>query len=200
VPNAVQPALVRGAIARVDQPVLTSADLILRPFRECDRAAVIRAYSQPDIQRWHARSMDQREAEEWIRTRSDFWAQEKSVDWAVTDENAVLGRIGLRRIDHEEALGEVVYWVLPEARGRGVATRALCALTDWAFDGPGFHRLELTHSTENLASCRVAQTASYELEGTKRQEILHADGWHDMHLHARLSGDPRPDLTDQRHA
>jgi hypothetical protein len=28
-------------------------------------------------------------------------------------------------------------------------------------------------------------------EGTKRGEALHADGWHDMHLHARLAGDPR---------
>jgi hypothetical protein len=27
------------------------------------------------------------------------------------------------------------------------------------------------------------------LEGTKRSAILHPDGWHDMHLHARVRGD-----------
>jgi hypothetical protein len=26
-------------------------------------------------------------------------------------------------------------------------------------------------------------------EGTKRAELLHTDGWHDMHLHARLATD-----------
>jgi ribosomal-protein-alanine N-acetyltransferase len=46
----------------------------------------------------------------------------------------------------------------------------------------------------NPVSCRVAENAGYRLEGTKRAEAMHADGWHDMHLHARLSDDPRPDV------
>jgi len=45
----------------------------------------------------------------------------------------------------------------------------------------------------NPASCRVAGNAGYGFEGIKRREALHADGWHDMHLHARLIDDPRPD-------
>lgn len=53
----------------------------------------------------------------------------------------------------------------------------------------GLNRLELAHSVHNDASCRVAANASYALEGTKRAEGLHADGWHDMHLHARLRAD-----------
>jgi RimJ/RimL family protein N-acetyltransferase len=51
----------------------------------------------------------------------------------------------------------------------------------------GLHRIELLHSTCNEASCSVAQKAGYLLEGTKRRHGLHVDGWHDMHLHARLS-------------
>lgn len=198
-PIAVKPVLTPGALARLEQPVLFGPELTLRSWQRSDVDEVIRAYAQPDIQHWHARSMDEREAGEWIRSRSDRWREDKGADWAVTDESGVLGRIGLRRIDLAEGLGEVVYWVLPEARGRGVAARALCAMTDWAFDRLGLHRLELMHSTQNLASCRVAQTASYDLEGTKRQEALHPDGWHDMHLHARLAGDPRPDLTRPRY-
>jgi ribosomal-protein-alanine N-acetyltransferase len=56
-------------------------------------------------------------------------------------------------------------------------------------DRDGFHRLELTHSLANAASCRVAHKVGYRLEGTLRQHGLHADGWHDMHLHARLETD-----------
>jgi hypothetical protein len=43
------------------------------------------------------------------------------------------------------------------ARGRGVAHRALQALTDWAFTafpGDGLTRLELLHQVDNTASCR----------------------------------------------
>jgi ribosomal-protein-alanine N-acetyltransferase len=48
--------------------------------------------------------------------------------------------------------------------------------------------MELSHSTLNPASCRVAGNSGYRLEGTRRRAGLHADGWHDMHLHARLAG------------
>jgi RimJ/RimL family protein N-acetyltransferase len=45
------------------------------------------------------------------------------------------------------------------------------------------------HSTANVASCQVAQYAGFAVEGTKRGEGRHVDGWHDMHLHARLDDD-----------
>ena len=43
------------------------------------------------------------------------------------------------------------------------------------------------HSTRNEASCRVAAGAQFLAEGTKRSACLHLDGWHDMHLHARVN-------------
>lgn len=195
-PSFVKTVLPPGKLAGSDQPVLFTAELTLRPWQRSDVPDLVRAYAEPDIQHWHARSMDELEAGEWIQSRSERWKRERGADWAVVDDRGVLGRIGFTHIDLAKGLGEVVYWVLPEARGRAVASRALCAMTDWAFDRLGLHRLELMHSTENLASCRVAQIASYDLEGTKRAEALHPDGWHDMHLHARLATDPRPDLSN----
>ena len=85
--------------------------------------------------------------------------------------------------------------MLPPARGRRVAATALHAVTDWLFAELGLHRIELTHSTANPASCRVAELAAFQLEGVKRQEALHPDGWHDMHLHARLATDPEDPAT-----
>jgi RimJ/RimL family protein N-acetyltransferase len=67
--------------------------------------------------------------------------------------------------------------------------RPTTALTHWAFEQVGFHRLELTHALADDASCRVADRSGFTLEGTKRSALLHPDGWHDMHLHARVRGD-----------
>lgn len=58
--------------------------------------------------------------------------------------------------------------------------------------GLGLQRLRLTHSVENPASCRVAERAGFALEGTMRSALLHEDGWHDEHLHARVRGDAWP--------
>ena len=91
----------------------------------------------------------------------------------------------LSRLVLEGGRGEITYWTAPRARGTGVAQDAVEAVSVWAFD-LGFQRLELQHSTHDHASCRVAQKAGFTLEGTKRRAGLHQDGWHDMHLHARL--------------
>jgi RimJ/RimL family protein N-acetyltransferase len=177
------------------QPVLEVSDFALRPWRASDVAAVIQAYSEPSIQRWHVRSMTEDEARAWIESWSARWSRESGGGWAIASTpSGLLGQISLRRLDLTDSIGEVSYWVVPAARGHRVATGALRALSGWLFDAVRLHRLELTHSTRNPASCRVAGNAGYIFEGTKRREALHADGWHDMHLHARLIDDPLPDV------
>jgi RimJ/RimL family protein N-acetyltransferase len=129
------------------------------------------------------------EAADWIDSWPARWRDETDAAWAVLDADTVVGQVGLRRIDLAEGLAAVSYWVLPNARGRRVARRALATLTSWSFETLGLHRLALSHSTANPASCRVAQHAGFPAEGTKRGEGRHTDGWHDMHLHARLRTD-----------
>jgi RimJ/RimL family protein N-acetyltransferase len=102
------------------------------------------------------------------------------------DDGALAGRVGFRVVDLAEGYAEVAHWVLPAARGRGVATRAVAVLTGWAF-GLGLHRLEKRHAAANAASCRVADRSGSPLEGTRYSSVLHEDGWHDMHVHARLA-------------
>ncbi len=52
---------------------------------------------------------------------------------------------------------------------------------------PAGSRLELQHSRQNRASCRVAERSGFALEGTRVRSRLHVDGWHDMHLHGRVA-------------
>lgn len=185
-PIATTPVLSAGTFARLRQPVLDTAVVVLRPWTNADIAAVVAAYSDPDIQRWHARTMREDEAEAWIAHWSDRWAQESGAGWALQVDGQVAGQVSLRHIDLHEAWVELSYWVLPRARGAGVATAALTTVTEWAFD-LGVHRAGLDHSTSNIASCRVATKAGYVAEGTAVQRGLHTDGWHDMHLHARIN-------------
>lgn len=189
VPSLVTPAVTPGSIASRAQPEIHADDLLLRPWRRADRPTVVAAYSEPSIQRWHARSMTDSEARDWIASWSYRWRNETGAGWAVLNAGVVVGQISLRRIVHLDGLSEVSYWVLPAARGRRIAARALSVLTAWSFTTLRLHRIELMHSTANLASCRVAEHAGFALEGTKRRDARHADGWHDMHLHARLDDD-----------
>lgn len=187
VPTLVLPVLRSGVFSGHTQPRLTAGDMELEPWCDRDAEFLAEVYCDPAIQRWHVRSMDVKEAREWITARALRWKGEHGADWVVRREGAPVGRVGLRTVDLEEGRAEVAYWTAPEARGNGVAIQALTALSNWALETVGFHRLDLHHSVQNAASCRVAVKCGYKVEGTAHSSVLHSDGWHDMHLHARIN-------------
>jgi RimJ/RimL family protein N-acetyltransferase len=176
----------------VAQPRLAAdGGLVLRPWLRRDAASVRSAFGCPDIQRWHVRRLDTlEEAVDWVVQWGDHWDAETAASWAVVGaDDEPLGQVGLREISLAQGSAALSYWVAPEARGQAVAARSVEALSAWAFRQVGFNRLNIHHSTANTASCRVAGRTGYHLEGTLRQAIKHADGWHDWHIHGRLHTD-----------
>ncbi|WP_214401832.1 GNAT family N-acetyltransferase [Pseudonocardia lacus] len=191
-PLLVAPALPRTALARHVQPTLRGDGVRLRPWRPRDTAGVLVAFADPDIQHWHRRRLDPDEAAEWVGGWGRLWRAGTDACWAVADpDDRLIGYVALRGFRPFAGSAKVSYWVLPGARGAGVATRAVRLAGHWAFTVLGLHRIELVHSVRNTASCRVAERAGYALEGTMRGHMRHVDGWHDVHLHARLHDDPR---------
>ncbi len=190
-PSLVTPAIPVGRLRALSQPVIGAGDLLLRPWQAADAPAVVAAFADPAIQRWHARTMTPDEAAEWIARWPRRWSAETDAGWAVAlaSSGAAIGQVSLRNLDLVEGCSSISYWTLPAARGRGVAVRALTAMSGWAFSELKLHRLQLRHATANQASCRVAVKAGYAAEGVNRSSALHADGWHDMHQHARLDSD-----------
>jgi RimJ/RimL family protein N-acetyltransferase len=192
-PFLTSPALPTGTLASTPQPTLPTGDgLLLRPWRPSDAPAVHEAFQDPVMHQWHARAADSvDEVGGWIEQWLKDWTEERTAQWAVVaaDTDRLLGRVALREIRLDDGQAEMAYWTTAAARGQGVAARATTTLVRWALDDTGFHRLELLHAVRNEASCRVATKTGFTLEGTKRSAVLHQDGWHDMHLHARVRGD-----------
>ncbi|SOE79232.1 Protein N-acetyltransferase, RimJ/RimL family [Streptomyces sp. OV198] len=183
-------AIPSGFLADSSQPALPATGrLLLRPWEPADAPAFLSAYQDHEIRRWHTRR-PATEPQVRVRRIPPGLGTRDGGHWAITrDDGQMLGRIALRGLDFDDGIAGAAYWMLPAARGAGAASRALTALTAWALDEIGFHRLQLDHSTRNHASCRVATKSGYLLEGTKRSAAVHDDGRHDMHLHAHTQGD-----------
>jgi RimJ/RimL family protein N-acetyltransferase len=92
-------------------------------------------------------------------------------------------------IDRNARTLELGYVVAPAARGRGVATAALRALTDWAFLAEDALRIELLISVQNAASKRVAQRCGYVREGVLRSVYFKQDLSDDIEIWSRLPSD-----------
>lgn len=185
VPSLIQPTVAPGLLSSTVQPSLTAGPILLRPWTDDDVTALVAAYREPEIQRWHGRSMTSQEAEQWIADTRSAWSAETRVSWAVQADGRFAGRMTLK-FQLVDGVAAAAYRTRAAARGQGVAPKALAAAVEWAF-AVGIHRVELEHSTLNQASCRVASKAGFAPEGTRRHGVLHADGWHDMHVHGTVS-------------
>ena len=80
------------------------------------------------------------------------------------DLERLLGSISLLRLAWEHARAEVGYWLAPEARGQGHATRALRLISALGFRQLGLERIDLFAATGNPASQRVAERGGFTRE------------------------------------
>ncbi|ARF72839.1 GNAT family N-acetyltransferase [Kitasatospora albolonga] len=169
---------------------LTADGLLLRPWREEDVPALLKAYDDPVMRQWVRLPVSTpEEAARWLESQRAGWASGTRFGFAVTDVSRggeLVGNLALKRPGPGPERAEVGYWTAAWARGRGVAPRALEALTAWAFAAfaeEGLVRLELLHQVDNVASCRVAEKSGYAF--AELLDALPPEFPLDGHLHVR---------------
>lgn len=110
---------------------------------------------------------------------------------AAEDRAEVLGEVSLSGIDTVHGRATVGYWLVPAARGRGAATRAVRLLADWAFAELGLDRLELTCGPDNVGSQQVAVRSGFRQEGLLRSHLSFKGGRRDSLIFGLLPTDLR---------
>jgi RimJ/RimL family protein N-acetyltransferase len=140
----------------------------LRPPRESDAPAVAEACQDPEIPRWTKVPSPYGEAEARAFVTEVVHGDRPEMSLAITDasDGTLLGMVGLRQPD--AGVGEVGYWLAAPARGRGVATRAVRLMCEWAFGELDLARIQLHTLPGNDASERVAERAGFTREGVLR--------------------------------
>ncbi|MBF4598977.1 GNAT family N-acetyltransferase [Curtobacterium sp. VKM Ac-2889] len=169
--------------------------VVLRPWSLDDAAALLVASrSDPDLatQFPEVGLDDEEHARAHVTGALRF--DDHARNWAIVEDGVAVGNVGLSAIEFRHGTAWAHYWVAADARGRGLAARALTSVSSWAFDA-GLFRLELGHRTNNPASCRVAAAAAgFSAEGIERQKLRYGSERFDVETHARLAIDPAPDL------
>ena len=125
-PVLVTTTVTAGSLAAQPQPSLTAGSgVLLRPWSLDDAEAVMDAYQDEAIQRWHVMRADSlAETRDWIAGWQGGWAEETHAIWAVVDaeNDTLLGRAGLKHLKFSDGTADVTYWTVPAARGKGVCS------------------------------------------------------------------------------
>jgi len=160
-------------------PPLSDGVVTLRPWLERDVAAIVSACNDDDIAWWLdgvPNPYSEADGRTYVAMTRRGWKDGTHAAFAVIDAGTeeVLGSIGVHWLDPEQGVAEVGYWVGPESRGRGVATRATRLVSRWALTTCGMKRLQLRADQRNVVSQRVAESAGFRREGVLRSVRFNA--------------------------
>ena len=106
----------------------------------------------------------------------------------IVDDDAIVGGASLNNYEPFRDRVEIGYWLFPQGRGRGIATRVARAISEHAF-GIGVRRVEAVVRPENEPSIRVLERAGFTREGLLRSVLRHGDGRADAILFSLLPGE-----------
>ncbi len=108
--------------------------------------------------------------------------------FALATEQEAIGSIGLMPgQDVHRFTAELGYWLAEPFWGKGIMTEAVNALSEYAFEELGFHRIFAEPYSTNTASVRVLQKSGFVLEGILRANVFKDERIFDQFLYARLN-------------
>jgi RimJ/RimL family protein N-acetyltransferase len=150
--------------------------LLLRPPTDADIDVIAPAFRDPDVGgEAGLPPVDADTLRVMLREQLPAMrAQGLLAPYVIEDTNAgvILGGANLSRFDPLRDTVELGYWLFADARGRGVATRAVRAMAGHALAN-GIVRVEAHVRIGNAPSERVLERAGFEREGVKRRLLRH---------------------------
>jgi len=177
------------------EPPLTDGEIVLRMRREQDVAAIAEASRDPETQRrlddGPVTATDPSESVERVEQQ---WEAGRGAPFVIADaaDDRPLGLLNLQFGDDEEAASLAVS-VFPEARGRGIATRALRLGAMWGLRELGLARVAAETAVDNDASIRAIEKAGFQREGRLRSHCTTHGERHDCVMFSLVAADVEPE-------
>ncbi|MDT7547563.1 MAG: hypothetical protein QOE99_3673 [Actinomycetota bacterium] len=180
-------------ICAVEPVEIRTARLLLRAFDLGDLETLLAEVQDPEVPRWTRMPSPytEQDGREWLGTTAPGqWAAGTGTPFAVVElaSGRLVGSIGLHDITGGSA--EIGYWCARDARGQGLMTEAVTAVSAWGFETLGLERIAWYAGVGNWASRRLAERCGYTIEGVlplgMEQRGEHIDCW----FGRRLATDP----------
>ncbi len=152
---------------------LCDGRVTLRWMRAEDVDACVQAFrDDPELGRLIGVEHDPDEAglHERIIGQEERAAEGRAIQLVIADpgSDAFWGSLILHSWDWTNRRAEVGYWLIPDVRGRGLASAAVTLAVSWAFDTYDLLRMEMTTTSDNESVPRLARRLGFTHEGVLR--------------------------------
>ena len=145
--------------------------------------------SRDDLERWTSwcnAKYSIEDSRRWLQSRERYRFEGRAYDFAVTDAKTgdLVGGCGIERIERENRIGRLYYWVRSSRRREGAALEAAQAVAAFGFNNLQLIRLEAIVSEYNFAGQRVVEKIGASREIRLRNRVILSGKIHHAYLFA----------------
>jgi RimJ/RimL family protein N-acetyltransferase len=162
--------------------------------REDDMPLIAKASLDPETQRRMSdEPFTEERRRESVSRAKEQWRTGQGAPFVIADSasDVALGLLNLQFGEDEEVAGLAVS-VFPQARGRGVASKAMRLGAIWGLRELGLRRVFAEAAADNLPSIRAIEKAGFQREGLLRAHCKTHGERHDCVMFSLLPGDIDP--------
>ncbi len=132
----------------------------------------------------------------YLQSYADKAAADTGRIYGIWDDGKLVGGVLFRVMDVQIGTAEAGCWLEPAAAGRGLVTRAVRVIIDWAIGERGLHRIEWQVASGNAASIAVARRLGMRKDGVLRESYPYHGKRHDIQVWSVLAPEWRADRRD----
>lgn len=173
-----------------DQTPLMTARLVLRPLRPDDANDVFNYAHDPEVTRyttWDAhRTVEDSRA--FIEQTIAGYQRGENAELALElkADKKVVGTCGMVGVSADHCRGEIAFAMAKEHWGGGLMTEALKATLAFGFGPLQLNRIWAKVDPDNMKTILVLRRASWQFEGTLRQDVKVRGMFRDVNLYSLL--------------
>jgi len=156
---------------------IVTDNFILRTIEAGDVNTVFEVFSNPEVTRYwdHVAWSDVFEATKFIQDARTGFAEDKHFYWCVCSKDAeqASGICAIRDYSPDHKTIEILYALLPEYWGKGIASEIVPKMIETGFNSLDLNRIHATTEPRNAASTKVLLNNGFKLEGVLRKSWIY---------------------------
>jgi len=130
-----------------------------------------------------------RDSTSFIKTALEHYSDYDGLDTGIWYDGQFCGQVSFNSWSLRNFKADLGYWLADSYTGKGIMTKAVRAMLDYAFGVVGMHRVELLCAVQNERSCAVAKRLNFTHEGVLRRGERIRNQFYDVNAYAKLKPD-----------
>lgn len=131
-----------------------------------------------------------KDTESFVSSVVNVLDEKKEVVFTIRKKDEFIGLIDLNQSNIANKRTEIGYWLSQHEQGKGVVSKSVVKLCDFAFNELGMNRVQIKCAVNNIPSKSIPKRLGFKFEGVERDgELLTGNVFTDLEIYSKLKSD-----------